>query len=310
MAHFLSILDTPTDLLLTILRRAIDLRTPPPGGGSRTLLAGRTLACLFQKPSLRTRVSFEQAMRRLGGTAMTLQQQEIGIGSRESPEDVARVLSGMVDAIVARVDSHETLERFARVSTVPVVNGLSEQAHPAQALADMLTLTDEFSPGDPTGLRGRRLAFVGDGNNVARSVAAACARLGVEFVMCAPPGYELSEAWVARLAAAVPSAALRQTARPAEAVRGADAVYCDTFVSMGQEAQRAERLRAFAGYQVNEALLGAAPPHAIVLHCLPAHRGEEITDGVIDGPRSRVFRQAHNRLDAQMGLLAVLLAAR
>jgi len=211
---------------------------------------------------------------------------------------------------VARVVTHSTLERFAAVSSVPVINGLSDLAHPAQALADVLTLTDEFSKGDPRGLRGRTVTFVGDSNNVARSLGAACARLGMRFVMCAPAGFDLSEAWIERLRGLVPGAEVRQERRPAEAVRGADAVCCDTFVSMGQESERTDRMAAFEGFQVNEELLSHAPRHAIVMHCLPAHRGEEITDAVMDGPRSRVFRQAHNRLDAQMGLLAELIPAR
>ena len=312
MEHFLSIMETPGPRLVSILRRAVELRPAakgllPADHPHRQILTGKTLACLFGKPSLRTRVSFEQAMRRLGGTAMSLAQTEVGLGERESPEDAARVLSGMVDGIMARVSSHETLDRLAAASTVPVINGLSNIAHPAQALADMLTLTDEFSPGDPAGLRGRTLAFVGDGNNVARSLAAACAKLGMRFILCAPEGYGIEPEWAASVVARVPGFDLRSIGAPREAVREADAIYCDTFVSMGQESEAARRLRDFAGYQVNEALLACAPPHAVVLHCLPASRGVEITDAVMDGPRSRVFPQAHNRLDAQVGLLAELL---
>ncbi|MBX3358124.1 MAG: ornithine carbamoyltransferase [Phycisphaeraceae bacterium] len=305
MKHFLSILDTPTPALTAMLLRSVQLRIRTNAQG---LLAGKTLACLFQKPSLRTRVSFEQAMRRLGGEALSLGQNEVGVGQRESAEDISRVLSGMVDAVMARVVSHETLVRLARVSVVPVINGLSEIEHPAQALADVLTLMDEFSPGDPLGLAGRVVAFVGDGNNVARSLAVLCARLGMEFVMCAPPGFDLPPAWIDDVRARIPGARLSSIGTPPDAVRRADAIYCDTFVSMGQESERASRLRAFEGYQVSDALLAGAPGHTVVLHCLPAHRGEEITDSVMDGPRSRVFRQAHNRVDAQMGLLAELLA--
>jgi len=301
-AHFLSIASTPTPALLDMLRRAVALRAT-----RCTLLSGLTLACLFEKSSLRTRVSFEQAMRRLGGTAMTLMPFEIGIGQRESPEDIARVLAGMVDAIMARVTSHDTLERMAKVSSVPVINGLSDLAHPAQALADMLTLADEFSPADPAGLKGRTVVFVGDGNNVARSLAVACGKLGVRFIMSGPPGYALGADWLASARARVPTLELTNEPDPRKAVEHADAIYCDTFVSMGQESERSNRLAAFAGYQVNAALLARAPSHAIVMHCLPAHRGEEITDEVIDGPRSRVFQQAHNRLHAQAGLLAELL---
>jgi ornithine carbamoyltransferase len=303
--HFLSILTTPTERLVAMLDRAISLRKQP-----EAVLRGKTLCCLFEKPSLRTRVSFEQAARRLGGEAMTLGQSEVGLGSRETPEDVARVLSGMVDAIMARVISHRTLERMAAVSAVPVINGLSDQAHPAQALADVLTLVDEFSPGKPSGVKGLELAFVGDGNNVARSLCVICGKLGMKFTICSPSGYELDEGWIAQVKQAVPGLEYRRCADPVEAVLHADAVYCDTFVSMGQEEERVRRSSVFARYQVNSELMVQAPAHAIVLHCLPAHRGVEITSDIMDGPRSRVFPQAHNRLDAQMGLLAEVVGKR
>ena len=305
MEHFISILSTPTERLVAMLRRAISLRTRP-----ETVLAGKTLCCVFEKPSLRTRVSFEQAARRLGGMAMTLSQNEVGIGSRETPEDIARVLSGMVDAIMVRVMAHETLERMAAVSEVPLINGLSDLAHPAQALADALTLVDEFSPGNPMGLKGLEVAFVGDGNNVARSLCVICGELGMKFTICSPPGYELDEGWIAGLKAKMPGLEYRSCTDPVEAVLHADAVYCDTFVSMGQEEEQVKRLSVFGRYQVNSELMMQAPAKAIVMHCLPAHRGVEITSEVMDGPRSRVFRQAHNRLDAQMGLLAELMGKR
>ncbi len=305
MKHFLSILGTPTADVVSMLHRAIRLRTKP-----ETVMAGKTLACVFEKPSLRTRVSFEQAARRLGGTAMTLTQAEVGMGTRETPEDIARVLSGMVDVIMARVLSHTTLERLASASRVPVINGLSDIAHPAQALADVLTMIDEFSPGNPSGVKGRTLAFVGDGNNVARSLAVICGKLGINFAICSPPGYELDEGWVNEVRGSVPGLGSGFTvcSDPVQAVLHADAVYCDTFVSMGQENERAQRLRVFAKYQVNMELMAQAPSHAIVLHCLPASRGVEISAEAMDGPRSRVFKQAHNRLDAQMGLLAELMS--
>ncbi|MBY0311869.1 MAG: ornithine carbamoyltransferase [Phycisphaerales bacterium] len=301
--HFLTIADTPEELLRRMLIRAIRLRGRPGHG----LLAGKTLLCLFEKPSLRTRVSFEQAMRKLGGEVMSMTGGEVGIGGREAPQDIARVLSSMVDGVMARVMLHDTLETFASVSTVPIINGLSNWAHPAQAIADILTIIDEFSPGNLDGVRGRTVAFVGDGNNVARSLAAACAKLGLRFNICSPPGYEFDRAWVKKIESMCPGCVISQMADPVEAVRSADAIYCDTFISMGQEHERAERLNAFSRYQVNEELLSRAPGHAIVLHCLPASRGVEITDGVLDGPRSRVFPQARNRMDAQMGLLAEVL---
>lgn len=310
MIHFLSISDTPTPVIRSMLQTAMELRKSP----RPTMLAGKTLVCLLEKPSLRTRVSFEGAMRRLGGHAMTMLGAEIGIGGRESPEDIARVLHGMVDAVMARVQDHETLKRMAAVSRVPIINGLSDLAHPAQALADILTMIDEFSPGNLDGVRGRTLAFVGDGNNVARSLAVICGKLGMKFSICSPPGYELDPAWVDDVRSRAGASGgrgedirIKLCRDPEEAVLHADAIYCDTFVSMGQEGERAQRLRVFSRYQVNQELISQAPGHAIVMHCLPASRGIEITGEVMDGPRSRVFKQAHNRLDAQMGLLAVAM---
>lgn len=301
--HFLSISSTPTPLIRRMLERAVALRERP----EPTLLTSKTLLCMFEKPSLRTRVSFEQAMRKLGGQVMSMSGAEVGIGGRESPEDVIRVLSSMVDAVMARVMLHDTLTTFASRSSVPVINGLSDWAHPAQALADMLTIIDEFSPGQIDGVKGRTVAFVGDGNNVARSLCAICVKLGVHFDICSPRGYELEPEWVAKILRENPGAQVRQLEDPVQAVLHADAIYCDTFISMGQEHERAERLNVFSRYQVNEQLVSQSPRHAIVLHCLPASRGVEITDGVLDGPRSRVFPQARNRMDAQMGLLAELL---
>lgn len=303
MEHFLTIMETPTPRLRAMLRRAVQLRTR-----REPVLAGKALCCLFEKSSLRTRVSFEQAMRRLGGHAMSMSQSEVGLGGRESPEDVARVLGGMVDVVMARVRSQQTLIRLAAPNAVPIINGLSDESHPCQALADVLTLADEFADGNVDALAGRTVAFVGDGNNVARSLLAACAKLGMNFRMCAPEGYGLGEAYLDRARAeAAGSIRIDSCEDPADAAADVDAIYCDTFVSMGQEDERDQRLRTFAPYQVNQALLDKAPPHTIVLHCLPASRGVEITDQVMDGPRSRVFKQAWNRVDAQMGVLAELL---
>lgn len=301
--HFLTILDTPAPALRAMLSRAIALRTHP----EPELLKGKTLCCLLEKPSLRTRVSFEQAMRALGGTAMSMTGGEVGIGGRESPSDIIRVLSSMVDVVMARVLFHETLESFAQHSRVPIINGLSDRAHPAQALADVLTMIDEFAPGDPGGLGGRTLAFVGDGNNVSRSLCSICGKLGINFVICSPEGYELPDEYLAEARQRSPGTSIRSCTDPVEAVAHADAIYCDTFISMGQEHERSDRLNAFSGYQVNQELVQQAPAQAIVLHCLPASRGVEITDQVLDGPRSRVFPQARNRVDAQMGLLATLM---
>jgi ornithine carbamoyltransferase len=242
-------------------------------------------------------VSFEQAMYELGGRAIVLGQHEVGLGKREAVADVARVLAGMVHGIAARVYSHQHLEQLAEAADIPVVNMLSDFSHPAQALADAMTIHDAFSPSaDRIDLAGRRVAFVGDGNNVARSLAAVCRVLDMSFTLAAPESYTLPE-----------DGFMQITHDPAEAVRDADVIYADTFVSMGEEADKESKLEAFADYQINEALLAKTPEHAIVLHCLPAYRGVEITDAVMDGSRSRVFPQAHNRLHAQKGLLAVLM---
>lgn len=294
MNHFLQIADATDEQLTRILEAAHRLRAQRRAGAPNDpVLAGRSLAMFFQKPSLRTRVSFEQAMLELGGHAIVLGQSEVQLGERETVGDFARVVSGMVQAIAARVFDHADLEEMARRSDVPVINMLSDRAHPCQALADVMTVQDEFGPD----IAGRTIAFIGDGNNCARSLALLCSMLGARFVHASPPGYEIADAG--------PHVAWVED--PLEAVSGADVIYCDTFVSMGQEQEKAKRLKDFRAYQVNAELVGASPPQAIVLHCLPAYRGVEITDAVMDGPRSRVFAQAHNRLHAQKGLLAVLL---
>ncbi|WP_428386350.1 ornithine carbamoyltransferase [Mucisphaera sp.] len=300
MKHFLTISETPSERLTSMLDRAKALRGRR-GVDTGVPMAELTMALLFQKPSLRTRVSFEQAVLDLGGHPMVLGQHEVGLGKREPVQDVARVLGGMVDVIGARVFAHADLEGLAEHSGVPVVNMLSDLSHPAQALADVLTMMDEF--GDD--LRGLEVAYVGDGNNVARSLAAACAKLGLGFRLASPSGYGLDGAFVERLRSEGLTAVL--TADPVEAVAGADVVYTDTFTSMGQEDEKEARQKIFAGYQVDGALMGKAAERAIVLHCMPAYRGEEISAEVFDGPQSRVIAQAHNRLHAQKGLLAELV---
>ena len=301
--HFIQVDDHGPDWLSGVLDLARRLREARRAGQWLDVLRDRTLAILFEKPSLRTRVSFEQAMNELGGRAICLQQTEVGLGSRESPADVARVLSGMVDGIAARVFEHEKLLRLAEHSAVPVLNALSDHSHPCQAVADVLTMQDEFG----CDLRGRTLAFIGDGNNVARSLARAAAMLGMRFVLASPPGYELEGSLFEELRARYGGADLSMTYDPTEAARRADALYADTFISMGQENQKDAKVKEFAAYQINAGLLKRAPSHAIVLHCLPAYRGVEITDDVMDGPRSRVFPQAHNRLHAQKALLTRLM---
>jgi len=303
MKHFLSIADASTDQLKHILAVSKKLRDKRDASKANTpVLAGKTLAMLFEKPSLRTRVSFEQAMIELGGHAIVMGQ-EVGLGKREAVSDVAKVLGGMVHGVAARVFEHQKLIDLAEYAGVPVINMLSDESHPCQALADIMTLQDEFG----ADLAGRSVAFVGDGNNVARSVAILCGKLGVRFVLASPQTYAFSKETEKQVRAAVPELDLLITHDPIEAVKGVDAVFTDTFISMGQEAEKQARLEAFKGYQVNDRLLSLAADHAVVLHCLPAYRGVEITDEVMDGPRSRVFPEAHNRLHAQKGLLAVLM---
>jgi ornithine carbamoyltransferase len=301
MRHFLNISDHPPEVIRHVLEIGLHLRTQRQRDGANTpVLRNQTLAMLFQKPSLRTRVSFEQAMVELGGHAIVLGQHEVGLGERETVADVTRVLSGMVQGIAARVFKHEHLSEMSVSSTVPIINMLSDRSHPAQALADAMTILDEFAAVEAGDLdvSGRTVAFVGDGNNVARSLAAVCRALGMNFILASPPGYELPA-----------DDFIRVTHDPVEAVREADVVYADTFVSMGEEAEKEKKLEAFEGFQLNRPLVNEAAAHTIVLHCLPAYRGVEITDQVIDGPRSRVFSQAHNRLHAQKGLLAVLMGS-
>lgn len=304
LEHFLSIRETETVDLERMLDLAFKLREQRQAGTPHTsVLQGKTLAMLFEKPSLRTRVSFEQGMNELGGHAIVLGQNEVGLGKRESVADVARVLSGMVDCIAARVFNHDHLVELAASASVPVINMLSDKAHPAQAIADAMTLMDEFGKD----LSGKHIVFVGDGNNVARSLAMICGKLGASFTLASPPNYAPEQAFADRVMAVCPGMDLTLTHDPASAMPYADAIYADTFTSMGQESEHADRAAAFEGFQINEQLLSKAPQHAIVMHCLPAHRGEEITDAIMDGPRSRVFPQAHNRLHAQKGLLAVLM---
>ena len=267
------------------------------------LLVGRTLAMIFEKPSLRTRVSFAVAVNHLGGTAMMLRSEEVGLGRREPVKDVARVLSGMCDGIMARTFEHEKVTELARWSDVPVINGLTDFGHPCQAMADLMTVREHFGA-----LEGRTLAYIGDGNNMARSLATACGRFGMRFIIASPSAYQLDSGDVDRVMAQVPQMDFEMTGDPAEAVREADVVYTDTWVSMGQESEKQRRINDFAGYQVDEALLAKAPRQAVVLHCLPAYRGLEISDGVIEGPQSLVFPQAENRLHFQKGLVAVLMA--
>jgi ornithine carbamoyltransferase len=278
-----------------------DLQEKFAAGRRDALLPGRVLALVFEKQSLRTRVSFQAAMTHLGGSSLFLGADTGFASSRESIADFGRVLSEYVDAIVCRSKAHATIERLAEVSSVPVINGLSDEAHPCQALADVYTLRQEVGR-----VNGLTMAFVGDGNNVARSLAVVCGLLGMRFVLAAPPQYQFDAAFRRHLATILPQAVIEETTDPVAAVQGAAVVYTDVWTSMGQEAERKERLEAFAPYQVNAALM-AHCPSALFMHCLPARRGEEVTDEVIDGDRSVVVTQAANRMHVQKGLLAWLL---
>lgn len=304
MKDFISIADLSPAAISEILNRAKELKAEWREKGNPPLLKGKVLAMVFQKPSLRTRVSFDVAMLHLGGHALYLSPDEIGLGKRESIADVARVLSRYVDGIMARVFDHDHVLQLAKYSSVPVINGLSDFNHPCQGMADFLTIWErkgEFS--------GLKLAYVGDGNNVAVSLLFGCAKLGMHFAIATPPGYGISEDALAvgRQFASESGGQVVNTHDPAEAVAGADVVYTDTWTSMGQEAEAAKREDVFPPYQVNSALLSNAQPEAIVMHCLPAHRGQEITDEVADGPQSALFDQAENRLHAQKGILSILM---
>jgi ornithine carbamoyltransferase len=300
---FVSLAETPQETLLHIMATAARLKSRHQSTGKNDpILAGQVLAMIFEKPSLRTRVSFETAMIHLGGAAIYISPAEIGLGTRESVPDVARVLSGMVDGIMARVFEHHKLKDLAQFGSVPVINGLSDYSHPCQAMADLLTAQEHFGQ-----LDGLTLAYVGDGNNVARSLMVACARMGVKFRIASPPGYELENTLIDRIMIQCPNLDFTSTRDPQIAVESADIIYTDTWVSMGKEAEKAQRLPVFMPYQINKELLAAAPQTAIVMHCLPAYRGVEITAEVIDGPQSVVFQEAANRLHFQKGLLAVLM---
>jgi ornithine carbamoyltransferase len=302
MRHFLDLLDLTPDELRHLLDDSARLKKQHARHKTPMKLQGRVLGLVFDKPSLRTRVSFQAAIAQLGGASVFMAGHEVGLGSRESVPDVARTISQYVDAVVLRTFHHETVQAFAANAACPVINGLSDYFHPCQALADLFTMQEIF--GD---VKGRTLVFVGDGNNVARSVAVACGKLGVRFILAAPDGYHFDEPFVERYHKLLPRAELTQNGDPRHAVHEADIIYTDVWTSMGQEGEREQRLKRFAGFQVNRELLTGAPKHARVMHCLPAHRGEEVTSDVLDGDQSVVFQQAGNRMHAQKALLKWLL---
>jgi len=304
MRHFLAIVDLDAEVLTSLIDLCLRRKEEFKHGHLQPILPNKVLAMIFQKPSLRTRLGFEAAMVQLGGHAINLEEHHIGLGTRENVRDITRVIASMCDGIMARVFSHQLIVELASHSSKPVINGLSDWSHPCQALADLMTIRERFGA-----VAGRKLAYVGDGNNVARSLLHACVKNGMNFAIAAPEGYGLDAGTIetALVEADRQGVTILQTHDPREAVEHADVVYTDVWTSMGQESEREARERAFAGFQVNAELLAYARPTAIVMHCLPAHRNQEITSEVLDGPQSIVFEQAENRLHSQRTLLEVLL---
>lgn len=300
MKDLISIAALNIEYVNSLLRDAIDLKQD----GWRNVLEHKVLALIFEKPSLRTRVSFEVAMRQLGGTAIYLSPAEVGLGKRESIPDVARVLSRYVDVIAARTFSHQAVEELAKNADIPVINALSDQEHPCQALADLMTVIEK--KGD---LKKLTLAYIGDGNNVANSLLLATALTGMNFRIAAPKGYMIPEKYLqlARDFAAYSGTEIVYTEDPHQAAKNADVIYTDVWTSMGQEAETELRRKIFADYQINENLMKSAKDDAIIMHPLPAHRGEEVSAGILDTPNSVVFDQAENRMHIQKAVLARML---
>lgn len=302
--HVLTLLELTSAEIHEIFALSHELKRNLTAGIREPLLRGRVMAMLFEKQSLRTRVSFETAMAHLGGTTLFLGQ-DVGWGKRESAADFSQVLSSYVDIVVCRTNAHSRIEELAQYCTCPVINGLTDSAHPCQALADLFTLEEIHGK-----LEGKKLAFIGDSNNVAKSLAIGCGKLGMEFAVASPAGYTFDSQFLAEVRREVPELKLTQTAKPREAVRDAIGVYTDVWTSMGQEAESEQRKLAFKDYQVDVALMEGAPEGAVFLHCLPAKRGEEVTADVIDGHYSAVIPQAANRMHIQKGLIAWLLGQR
>jgi ornithine carbamoyltransferase len=301
---FIAVTDYSPNELQAILNLAVDLKKEFESSGNPPILKGKVLAMVFQKPSLRTRVSFDMAMRHLGGDALYISPNEVGLGQRESIADVARVLSGYVQAIMARVFDHQHVVELAKWASIPVINGLSDYNHPCQGMADALTIQENFG-----NLKGLNVTFIGDGNNVAVSLMHVCAKLGANFTIANPEDYDIKPQAVelARQIAASSGSKFKFLRDPHAAVKDAHVIYTDTWTSMGQEAETKKREAVFPPFQVNEALVNEARQDVIVMHCLPAHRNHEITDAVADGPHSALFPQAHNRMHAQKAILVHLL---
>src|SRR5512144_727988 len=303
MEHFLAISDLSSGEVQDLLDLAIKLKQEYFTKGNPPYFKGKVLGMIFQKPSLRTRVSFDMAMRHCGGDALYLSPNEIGLGKRESIADIARVLSGYVQGLMARVFEHEHVLELAKWSSVPIVNGLSDYNHPCQGMADALTIQEKFGK-----QKGLNVVFVGDGNNVAVSLMHVAAKLGWNFTIANPANYEINvqAVEIAKEKAEQTGSRLKFLRDPHEAVKDAQVIYTDTWTSMGQEEETARREKVFPPYQVNAGLVSEADKDVIVMHCLPAHRNHELTDDVADGPHSVIFQQAHNRLHAQKAILARL----
>ncbi|MFO1093461.1 MAG: ornithine carbamoyltransferase [Planctomycetaceae bacterium] len=302
MKHLVTLYDlTPADAV-EIFQLAADLKRDLTAGKRPSPLAGYVLTQVFEKPSLRTRLSFEAAMMQLGGSSIFLSRKDAGLEGRESHADVARVIGGYSDVIVLRTFARSLIEEFAQHSGCAIINGLSDDDHPCQALTDLFTIQEAFGS-----LKGHKLAYIGDGNNVAASLAVCCAMFGVPYSLATPPGYELRPQVRAEIQRRYPAAKIEQHTDPKAAVKGADVIYTDVWASMGQENEKDQRAQIFAPYQVNAALMKAAQPGAKFMHCLPARRGQEVTDEVIDAPTSIAFPQAENRMHLAKGLLLWLL---
>jgi ornithine carbamoyltransferase len=303
MKDFLAISDYSSDEIQDLLDLAAKLKKEYFSKGNKQIFKGKVLGMIFQKPSLRTRVSFDMAMRHCGGDALYLSPNEIGLGKRESIADIARVMSGYVHALMARTFDHAHVLELAKWSEIPVINGLSDYNHPCQAMADALTVQEKFGKA-----KGLNVTYVGDGNNVAVSLMHVCAKLGWNFTIANPEGYDIvpKAVEIAKEIAKETGSRLTFLRDPHEAVKGAQVIYTDTWTSMGQEEETAKREKVFPPYQVNAQLVSEAEEDVIVMHCLPAHRNQELTDEVADGPHSVIFPQAHNRLHAQKAILARL----
>ena len=303
MKDFLAITDYSSLEIKELLDLAARLKKEFTAGGNPPLFNGKVLGMIFQKPSLRTRVSFDMAMRHMGGDALYLSPNEIGLGKRESIADIARVLSGYVSILMARVFEHQHVIELAKWSSIPVINGLSDYNHPCQGMADALTIIEKFG-----NVKGLNVTYVGDGNNVAVSLMHVSAKLGWNFTLASPKGYDLDSkpVEIARKISEETGSKLSFIRDPHAAVKNAHVIYTDTWTSMGQEEETAKREKVFPPYQVNAKLVSEADKDVIVMHCLPAHRNQELTDEVADGPHSVIFPQAHNRLHAQKAILARL----